>query len=103
MNLKAIKLPHTVICTLYTDKLVAGQHTMTNEKIDDPTPAVPSEAGYSYLGNNEKKVLILVSNPGVDYLPEDDMIFLKGMLSACKLSIQDVAIFNTGKLDNFSY
>jgi hypothetical protein len=103
MNLKAIKLPHGVISTLYTNKLVAGQGTMTNEKIDAPAPEVPSEAGYSYLGNNEKKVLIIVSNPGVDYLTEDDMAFLKGMLSACKLSLQDVAIFNTGNLDNFSY
>ncbi len=102
MNLKAIKLPDSVIISLYSNNLIEGESSTAVEK-NAIEPVIEKEEVFQYLGNNEKKVLILVNNPGVDYLQNENLTFLTNMLSACKLSIQDVAILNIAGAENFSY
>lgn len=48
-----------------------------------------------FLGNNGKKITILVSEPDAVYLNEDHLNFLTKILGACQLNIGDVAIVNT--------
>jgi hypothetical protein len=67
-----------------------------------PAPAPPpfvAEQPVAYgntpsLGGNKKEVLILVKNDTVPFLPDSDLEFLSAILSACRLSIADVAIVN---------
>lgn len=46
------------------------------------------------LGGNKKGVLILVKNDAAPFLPDEELEFLSAVLSACQLSIADVAIIN---------
>jgi hypothetical protein len=52
-----------------------------------------------YLGENDRKVLIMVEYPDAAFLPDEAMGFLNRMLGACKLTIKDVAIINNAKSD----
>ena len=56
-----------------------------------PAPASP---GYKFLGNNRRKITILVQSPGKAFLPDDQLTFLTKILEACQMNIGDVAIVN---------
>src|SRR5690606_30914710 len=47
-----------------------------------------------FLGSNEKKVLLLVINPDVAFLSEEQLTLVTKMLKACELNLGDVAIVN---------
>lgn len=57
-------------------------------------PALQPVASVSYLGKNEKNILIVVDAPGTAFLPDPDLGLLVGILTACKLSLADVALVN---------
>ena len=89
MNLNTIELPDSLITELYGDKLL----------IRTPRPATATTqasapAPYKFLGNNLKKITILVDSPQTAFLPDEELTFLTKMLEACKLNIGDVAIVN---------
>jgi hypothetical protein len=46
---------------------------------------------------------VLVSNTDTAYLPDDELNFLLGILSACKLTMEDVGIINLAKTNNLTY
>lgn len=48
----------------------------------------------SFLGHNDKKITILVDEPGVTYLADDHLSFLMDILTACKLGMANVALVN---------
>lgn len=64
------------------------------------TPSAPisptgSTAGtYKFLGNNKRRIALLVQSPGAAFLPDDQLTFLTKILEACQLNIGDVAILN---------
>lgn len=47
-----------------------------------------------FLGGNEKNILILVSKENVPFTEEGELNFLSSVLTACTLSLADVAIIN---------
>jgi hypothetical protein len=113
MGLKALKLPLSVITDLYSKGLIAGGNgdliiktapeaiaTPADEKMEE---AIAKPAKPKYLGKNNRNILILVDNPDMGFLEETDLGFLTNMLTACKLSLQDVAIVNIAGIDDFSY
>jgi DNA polymerase III psi subunit len=87
MNLNNISLSSHLIADLYRHSLIEGTATAMPQK----TP-VPS------LGKGGKGILIVVSKPDVSYLPDDELDFLTKVLSACQLSLADVAIINWKKV-----
>ena len=62
-----------------------------------PVAAASRDAGaqWKYLGNNKRSILVVVSYAGSAYLPDEELNFLTKMLTACKLSLDDVAIVNS--------
>lgn len=46
------------------------------------------------LGDNQKQILFLVNNTSTGFLPEEEMELLTNLISACKLSMADVALVN---------
>ncbi|OLY91977.1 hypothetical protein SAMN05444008_106248 [Cnuella takakiae] len=66
--------------------------------LEEPAPkyeASPVAMGNTpSLGGNKKGILIVVSNDAYPYLPDAELEFLSNILSACRLSIADVAIVN---------
>ena len=55
------------------------------------------------MGRNEKKILILVLKKDVPFIEEGELSFLSSVLTACKLSLADVAIVNLENLPAADY
>ncbi|RYY56214.1 MAG: hypothetical protein EOO09_07520 [Chitinophagaceae bacterium] len=63
-----------------------------------PGPAeapVAAATQWKFLGNNKKRVLVVVDYAGTAYLPDEELNFLTRMLTACKFGLDDVAIVNS--------
>ncbi|HVU55999.1 MAG TPA: hypothetical protein VHD83_13135 [Puia sp.] len=108
MNLDNIQLKDLVVSELYRDNLLASEaerETAGHTRPATPPPvaapvatvpvtAAPPSSGYKFLGNNSRKISIIVQAPGTPFLPDDQLVVLTRMLDACKMNIGDVAIVN---------
>lgn len=86
MSLDNIILSPSLIRDLYRNNLVAIP----------PPPKPKSANGIAWLGNNEKHVVILITNNNAAFLGDEELDLLTRMLGACKLTLSDVAIINIG-------
>ena len=91
MNFEDFQLPSILIRDLYKDSLVD-----LNEK---------GEISLSdhQLGDNQKNVLILVNDVRSQVMSENELNFLNGILSACKLTVRDVTILNIAHFPDARY
>lgn len=110
MSLNDIQLNGTLLGELYPRALVVTEgekNAGTGELESLSTPAtLPSEPVAAvirkeaetgkpvFLGNNQKKVTVIVQYSDAVHLPDEQLQFLTTMLNACKLSLGDVAIHN---------
>lgn len=104
MDINHIQLSPAALAGLYKNHLVesgdsspgAGRPVAVTETplINLSTSAAATAITVKALGNNEKKVLVLVRHADVVFLPDEELKFLTGILAACKLSIADVSIVN---------
>ena len=67
------------------------------EEIKIPDTISTPQTDFKYLGENNKYILIIVKEPEADFLKSVDLTFLLKILSAKKLTLDDVAIINTEK------
>jgi hypothetical protein len=96
MGLDNIQLPPIVLQDLY-------KHSLIELKSDaEPKEKVPAKQFYT-LGNNRRNILVLVECKETLYLPDDELNFLVGILAACNLSMEDVAILNILKNNSVTY
>ncbi len=87
------KLPDFVLADLYSSSLVLVEDAFLRKNI--PKAIKPDLLPKNwFLGNNNKKITILVNEPDVVFLNEESLIFLTKILGACKLNITDVAVVN---------
>jgi hypothetical protein len=96
MSLDNIQLPAIVLYDLFKDSLV-------DLNTHQPDSIASMATSLSFLGNNQKKVAIIVADEKAIYLPDEELNFLMGILSACKLTMADVALVNIKKNDAFTY
>lgn len=104
MDINHIQLSPASLAGLYKNHLVesgdpspvAGRAVpvIAPPLVPEVKAATPVLTSIKALGNNEKKVLVLVSHSTVVFLPDEELKFLTGILAACKLSIADVSIVN---------
>ena len=87
MSLDNFQLPLHLLSELYKNSLVVLDDKQIN------TDSLKEE-NFNYLGDNLKHILILVKDIESVHLNDPDLNFLTGILSACKLTIADVAILN---------
>src|SRR5687767_6307451 len=85
MSLNNITLPPYLTAALYRNSLVDQAQ-------------VPASETISFLGKNKKQVLVIVHKPEVAFVEDAELLFLTSVLSACKLSLGDIAIVNTATL-----
>lgn len=90
MSLNDIQLQPTSIRELYSKSLV---EIKSNKTTVEATPA----QSLSILGKNLKGIVLVVSNAEAAFVTDDELNFLLGILSACKLNMDDVGIFNIHK------
>jgi len=96
MSLDNIQFPSIVLQNLYSKSLV-------DLKTGSQDPALMEIDNVSYLGKNQKRIAFVVMSPDALNLPDDDFNFLSGILSACKLSLEDVALLNISKNPSLIY
>ena len=98
MSLNDINLPASVIADLYSNSLVdIGEISIQKTVSTIIAPETKSTEGLKWLGNNDKKVLIVVKSPDAVHLPDNELQLLTSMLVACQMTIADVAIVNLDK------
>jgi uncharacterized membrane protein len=110
MNSENNFLPPFVIASLYKDDLVlinAEKSVVQSPKSKTTPTAQPIETvdtlkPISYLGNNQKKVTILLEDNSAVHVADESLQFLTAILAACKLNMGDVAIVNTAN-QNVNY
>jgi hypothetical protein len=96
MSLDNIQLTDTILQGLYSKCLYDLD---SHKSVLSDIPA----SGISFLGNNQKKITILVNSEAAIYLPDDELNFLLGILTACKLSMADIALVNLAKNPDLVY
>jgi hypothetical protein len=107
MGLNDIRLPGSVIAQLYRNTLVDTGISQTPAPIltarPPEKPVLPTSGqnpAWKFLGENNSRILVIVHYPGLPHLPDEELAFLTKMLSACKLSLGDVAILNLSHYPN---
>ena len=101
MNSENNLLPPFVIASLYKNELVLiDTQKLSNEETPKKKEAVATvtqeiQKPISYLGNNQKKVTILLQENTAVHVADESLQFLTTILAACKLNMGDVAIVNT--------
>ena len=107
MNSENNLLPPFVIASLYKNELVLvdTKESIGKRKIEPETqknaaiaPAVEEVLTIKpigFLGNNQKKITILLKDSSAVHLADESLQFLTAILAACKLNMGDVAIVNT--------
>jgi hypothetical protein len=96
MSLDNIQLPDTILQGLYSKCLYDLE---SHKSVLSDIPA----SGISFLGNNQKRITILVNTDAAIYLPDDELNFLLGILTACKLTMADIALVNVAKNPDLVY
>jgi hypothetical protein len=84
------QLPHFVLAELYRKSLV-----FVNEDANKKdTKTTFKEVKKLYLGNYEKKIIVMVVDAENIYLSNESLDFLSGILNACKLNLAHIALIN---------
>ena len=96
MSLDNFQIPTSLLPELYKDSLIV---------LDDKQskPEKLNEKKVYFLGDNLKNILILVNNLEILHLNDEDLRFLTGILTACKLTFSDVFVFNTASNLDYNY
>ncbi len=96
MSLDNIQLSPLLVEKLYSKALV----DLNTIKV---APENNNSPGFNWLGNNEKNILIVVNEPAAAFLQDNDLNLLVGILTACKLSMADIALINFHKNSHADY
>jgi hypothetical protein len=95
MSFQNLVLPDLLLAELYKNVHLTIDETRIQKRTESfeshPLP-------YKFLGNNEKRVTIIVRHPDDTFLPEKHLEFLVKILGACKLNIGHVAIINQASM-----
>ncbi len=70
---------------------------------DDVKHAPIIKPVFTFLGKNERSILLIVDVSGYPFLPDQDLSFLLGVLDACKITMADVALINKHNSPTLSY
>ena len=87
MSLDNIQLSGHTCSILFSHNLIedSTSNTITDSK---------KKFEINSLGENQKKVLLLVNDPSCKFLPDEEMELLTNLIPACKLSMADIALVN---------
>ena len=96
MSLDNIQLPAMILQGLYSKSLYDLE---TDKSVSDDIPT----GSIASLGNNQKKIAVLVNSTVAIYLPDEELNFFLFFLTACKLSMADIALINLAKNPGLAY
>jgi len=88
MNLNNLKLSGALIKNLYPNVLI--EETLSAPKLVQ----TPKKDLKKYLGDNKRNITVISSFETVTHIPDTELEFLTSVLSACQLSLGDIAYVN---------
>ena len=94
MSFEKLVLPPASIVSLYSKTLVESNDGIISSEAKE---LVQVNEGYTFLGNNNRSIVLLVNFAEAPIIPDLHLQFLSRMLEACKLNLGDVAILNQSK------
>ena len=87
------RLPSFVLAELFGNSLV----NISKEAKQELTKTEKQPSQKIYLGNYEKKIIVLVNDAANMYLSDNSLQFLTEILNACKLNFAHIALINFNK------
>lgn len=99
-DLNHIELPVTMVADLYGSSLINELNKsseIATQSVAIPDQIVMAESpvtAWKSLGSNQKNILVIVDDPASVHLPDHELTFFTGILTACRLTLADVAIVN---------
>lgn len=99
------QLPGFILAGLFNNSIVVTDEDSKQLIPKKQTPPLNKEATSAkqkkYLGNYDKKIVVLVNDENNTYLSDENLNFLTGVLNACKLNLAHIALmnFNTEAVD----
>jgi hypothetical protein len=95
MSLDNIQLSYQTCALIFNHNLVQdpafNSEENSSEKIE-----------IENLGNNRSHALFIINNPNYKFLPDEEMEFLAKLLTACKISMEDIALVHFN-YNNYNY
>ena len=96
MAIDNIHLSNFLCQNLYKNSLIG--HTEAEK-----TPKILKKSKIQHLGLNNQHILFLVNNGDNKYLADDEMEMLTNLLTACKISVADIALVNFAHCPGITY
>jgi len=110
MDLNQINLPPAALASLYGETLVSDNEVSSipptagiKEVPSSSVQADDQKRAARSLGNNQQQILVLVNVADAVFLSDESLGFLTGVLSACKLSMADIALVNLHHYPDIPY
>jgi hypothetical protein len=97
MSIDDIQLPGYLCQIMYTNSLVNKLETdsIKPETIQkESIKKASNKLKINSLGENKKNILFLVNNSQNKFLADNEMKLLTDLLTACKISMEDIALVN---------
>ena len=105
MDFSQLNLPPQAIAELYGTSLVEGSAANASVIASSTVAAnaasaatvstsTPAKAEFKFLGENKKKILVLVKQPDAVFLSDAELDLLSRMFGACKMDLSDIAVVN---------
>lgn len=96
MSIDNIHLPHFIISDLY-------QKTLVDLSTPEKKQLIQSNKELSFFGGYKQHIILLVNHPDTAFLTDQQLTFLSGILSACKLTLEDIGLLNIASAHEVSY
>jgi hypothetical protein len=88
-----MQLPAWVIADLFKNSMLLADKSVAVETEEDET-MTEAMRNYKFLGNDQKKISLLLSSPENTFIADNHLAFLAKMLQAVNMTLADVAILN---------
>lgn len=99
MGIDNIELSPLLLQQLYQKSLVDINDKAGTKEL----PAPADDTTINKLGNNEKNILIVVTEADAAFLNDTELSLLVGILTACQLSLADIALVNFNKSPGINF
>jgi len=87
------QLPGFVLAELFSKSLVIAEDSTQHKLIQKHT----QRSENWFLGNYEKKIIVLTNDTENSYADDPGLQFLNGILAACKLDLAHIALINLNR------
>jgi len=97
MGIDDLQLTPGLIGLLYPENLVSTDIPLHVAQAPSTVTKKTTVSAYPFLGKNKKAVCFLSYYPEAEYIPDPELAFLKRIMGACKLTLDDIALVNTAR------